>query len=207
MAAAEGFTNQLTKIQEALKEDTPQTLTALLEPAHEFRKSIKNDRIRETIVGEQHDLLAENKAAASATNLGSNKLADVFYRAYPLAFVKRTLVPTTIGAALTLNAIDTEENHLSGVQISEVANPSFKDGSAPMLNHPQYVAQFLFDNKADMQSALDAFRVKYDELVDAIRRNDADAIRAYMEHVSELRQSMPAHKPESEMRDTFAFEN
>lgn len=204
LASAQGFLSQLDHLKEALNSDTPAALEELLKPAHEFRKRISEPRARESLEGEVYDIAEEfDIDGVDVSNVSS--IQDKFNASANTAMIKRTLIPTILGAAITLNAKDTEENHLTGVEIVNVANPSFKDGSAPMLNNPAYVAGLLFYNRDELQERVATFEQEFDVLFSAIRDNDADAIRAYIDHVSELRKELPAHRSPEEMRDVFTY--
>ncbi len=206
LLSAQGFVSQLNDLKAALNNNNPEDLEKLLSSAHEFRCNIPEARARENLYGEVYDI-------ADAFEITDVDVEDVlsisnkFNAVANIAMVKRTLMPTIISAAITLNAKNMEENHLKDVKIADVANPSFKDGSAPMLNNPQYTANLLFDNRLELQGQIVSFEQEYEILLGAIRDNDAEAIRSYMEHVSTIRKEMPPHRKPEEMRSKFTFTN
>lgn len=205
LAAGEGFMEQLSELKAALDANDHSSLQALVERAHAFRKAIPEDRKRESIAGEVQDIASEHRV--SITNLTEpGSLTAGFNKAANVALVKRTLMPTMIAAALTLNAAQTERDVLDGVKIADVSNLSFEDGSAPMLNNPAYVANLLFANREDVLEQIQAFEKELNSALGLVRTGDGHAIKTYMQHVAELRQTMPPKKISDQMRPAFVFE-
>lgn len=200
--AADNFQSYVDELREALQEDTPAKLQALLEEAHQFRKAIP-DRPREGLMAEVSDLTDEY-GIKDVDLTHSGHMSGVFNEKSGISLAKRILLPTFIGAAITLNAIETEKNELQGIEIADVANPSFKDGSAPMLNNPEYVSNLLFHNKDLLLDNLNEFNVQYTQLLDTIQASDRNAMRALIDDVSEIRSSMPSPRGEDEVREEFS---
>ncbi len=199
--AAGNFQGYMDDLRDALQDTTPDRLRGLLEEAHQFRKDIP-DRPREGLMAEVSDLA--NEYGLKDTDLSDPGTISCFFNEKSgISLAKRILLPTFIGSAITLNAMDTEKNELQGVEIADVANPSFKDGSAPMLNNPKYVSNLLFSNKDLLLESLNDFDAEYTRLLDNIRQSDRQAMREYINEVSDVRSSMPAPRDVESMREEF----
>lgn len=191
--AADGFKTRLAALKDSLEAhdpDQPGTLYDLLNDAHEFRTGIKQDRARETVQAEVADLQAEQLGTPHTR--GAVALCGMFNEAGQVALAKRTTVPTLISAALTLNAMDVGDPQ----RTAGLANPSFKDGSAAMLSHPEYLANLLHGNRRYVLEHLTAFEKQMDRIMDAVNREDEAALERLIEQASSIRKSMPAaHRP------------
>lgn len=105
-----------------------------------------------------------------------------------------------ISAALTLNGMDIAKQLGRNVSLAENANPSFKDGSAAMLSHPEYLTDLLYYNRKHILENIKRFEGRLDHVMDAIRDDNTAEITSIIEQASEIRRSMPAHKGADEMR-------
>ncbi len=199
--AASTFQKHMCVLKASLQEETPETLLSILQEAHNFRKEIP-DRPRESLLAEVSDF-ADEQGVSPADITKDGGLSSVFNDASGISLAKRILLPTFIGTAITLNAMDIEKNELQGVKISEVANPSFKDGSAPMLNNPEYVAHLLFDNRKLILNNLNEFEQQYNSLLKNLQNGDQNRLRDYIELASETRLSMSAPRKIEDIREEF----
>jgi prephenate dehydrogenase len=204
MMAVQGFEAQLDKVEAALRGGETGALESLLRPAHQFRARIAEDRPRERLAGEVYDI-AREQGIDDVDSFDAASIQSRFNAAANTKMVRRTLLPTALAVALTLNARQTDAE-MHDVEMTEVANPSFKDGSAPMLNHPDYVAALLGANRDQVLEQLHAFRKEFESLCVAIRDDDEPAMRAYMECASRIRKDhMPPHRAPDKMRNQFVF--
>ena len=166
LAAAGGFKEEISKLRAAL---TDGSLENKIRDAHEWRKDIE-DHDRESIKAEHADF----------------SLKNTFNNASGLSMVRQISIAVAVGAAITLNAKEIDQS-LKGVSIKNVANPSFKDGSAPMLSDPADISKLLQGNKDDLLSQLDVFEKEFDDLVKNIIENNEPAMRTYIERVNAIR--------------------
>lgn len=166
LAATNGFKEELTKLRAAMRDGS---LENKIQDAHEWRKGIA-DHQRETVKAESSDF----------------SLRNAFNNASGLSVVRQISVAVAIGAAITLNAKETDKK-LNGVSIKNVANPSFKDGSAPMLSDPKFVSDLLQRNPEELLAQLDQFEVELDKLKSAIIEDDEQVMRSYIERANAIR--------------------
>ncbi len=191
LEAAEGFSQKVDIIKRSLTDsDTPLELKEVLMQAHNYRISMRDDEPREGVVAELFDWaefydieLTDLPEAKNVSSLFNNKSGADFMRG--------TLLPTALAAALTLNVQEIDSAKVKGINIAENANPSFLDGSAPMLSDPDYLADLLFYNRDTFLPVLEAYMTKFDMVVEAIENKDDLKIRSLIEDVSDIRSAMP----------------
>lgn len=195
--AAQGFKAQLSDLKTALASDNPDRLFRLIEESHNFRTGIPETRPRETVWSEVADFSDEKRQGLFFMKEG---LFTTFNEASEISLAKRITVPTLISAALTLNAKDISGQLGKYVSLADNANPSFKDGSAAMLSHPEYLTNLLYFNRDEIFRNIGRFETHLDTIMDAIEQDDSAKIEQIIERASAIRQSMPAHKQPEEMR-------
>ncbi len=191
--AGEGYLCKLEKIEDALENaSTPKRLLAILSEAHDFRtrlieKDSKKD-VREGIVGE----LAEWAYDHNVEDARSRKmpLADNFNLQAGVDLVQGTFMPVVIAAATTLNAKDVDQR--VGNMISESPNPSFLDGSAPMLSDPEYLANLLYYNRGAVVNALRTYRRVLEASLDAVQHQDSEYLTELIAGSARIKGDMPS---------------
>ena len=96
---------------------------------------------------------------------------------------------------------------LTDVNLQEVANPSFKDGSAAMLSSPDFLARALGGNKEEIRDVLTAFQNEFDTFVEAIRSSGKDGIAAYIEKAASIRKepNMPKERDPDVIKTTSGY--
>lgn len=166
LAAANGFREELKTLKAALNSDGVKTL---VQEAHDYRVQFQ-DHDRESVAAEHEDF----------------RLKAEFNDASGLSLARQITISVAVGLAITRNAMQIDEK-LRGVAIKDVANPSFKDGSAPMLSDPTYLASLLEGDKDALITQIDKFTAQFDALVGHIEHNQPSDLKAYIERVNSIR--------------------
>jgi len=206
LQAAQGFKTQIQTLKGALESNDRGALQNYLRKAHDFRSGIEEARPREAINGEVYDWARQSGAGEKeAINARPDSLATKFNEEALASLATRTMVPTMVSAALTLNAIEIQKE-FSGITIADKANPSFKDGSAAMLSDPEYVANLLYYNKEILLEKLARFEGKFAHIMEAVENKDDAAIAQIIEKASTIRGGMPDHRDPDQMREQFLVE-
>jgi len=187
LETAESFKEQLDVLESAL--DDRQNLESILRGAHGYRVGFSDEK-REVVQGEVCDFY--------------DSLKSEFNEVAQASFARRIGLPTFIGAAITTNAMDIDKQ-LTNISLPDLANPSFKDGSAPMLSDPAYVADLLHGNVGVIKEQLNQFRGELGFLVESIRSEDKQAIRTYIEKANAIRSDMPPKASPDIVRKEFDY--
>ena len=149
----------------------------MLKEAHDFRKTVKDPEHRESLEGEYADV-------KSATHIADN-----------------LLIPVAIAYAQSLNARDLNAN-----LVRNKANPSFRDGTALMLNDPEAVADLLLKNSAEFHMKASAFQAKLDQFGRAIYEGKWDEVKANILSAQQIRTPLAGPRKGADTRESFRLE-
>ena len=163
-----------------------------MDMAHTYRISMADAEPREGVFGELSDWSASFMDGAGADcSEGVFSLTDRFDRAGALSLLRGTMLPSMMAAAMCLNARSIDGTLVRGVSIARSPNPSFLDGTAPMLSDPGYLSDLLYYNGRVLRPAMAAYQHSLEEMCALVRQGRADEMRAAILQVKGLRGGMP----------------
>ena len=187
LESAANFQSKLESIKTALENEDHEALTALLQQAHDYRAEIADEE-REDVSWELRDW-SEQHQVSIPDPASTGDLAAVFNHEAQANLAKVTCLPAVLGAALALNAQDVDAS--ISVSITENANPSFKDGTAPVLTDPAYMASLLLATKNQTLQAITQYEQQFSEIVNMIETEDTQGLEETIKHANDIREDMP----------------
>ena len=192
--AYERFRKHLDSLVGALKKNTTEELTSMLQSAKEFRDTFADPERRETIEGE----IADIETAPSSGTPQEGELSHLFNKkALPL-IATNLLLPIAISYAQIMSAHDIDPNF-----IAEKANPSFRDGTHPSTYSVDYVVKLITTHKEDFLRVVSAFNDQISPLIYAIGNNNPEYIKNAIVNAQNLRNKMPSPRKGDAVRDMY----
>ncbi len=203
--AAHGFQTQLSKIKEKIYSGDLDNLRRLITEAHNYRTAIPENRGRESIEGEILDWSHE----FHVPRLKSGEqiiLSNKFYGKAGAALVKRSLVPIVIAAATTLNLKELEKLYFQDIDLLGAITPAFKDGNAPMLNNPDYIADLLWCNRGNFSHYIDDFETTVNAFITAVDVGYKPFMSSSITNGTSVCGDMPPHKNLEGLQDKYLLD-
>lgn len=192
LSAADGFLLHWDMLGSALERQDIKQFQSYINMAHTYRISMADAEPREGLVGELADWSASSPDGAGADcSEGVFSLTDRFDCAGALSLLRGTMLPSLMAAAMCLNARSIDGTLVHGVSIAGSPNPSFLDGTAPMLSDPGYMSDFLYYNGRVLRPAMAAYQHSLEGMCDMVRQGREDEMRAAILQVKGLRGLMP----------------
>ncbi len=204
--AAHGFQFQMFRLKEKILLGDFVALRELITEAHNYRTAIPENREWESIEGEVYDWSREFnvpklKGADQHTKLSGTKLSDSFDSKAGSALIRRSLVPTFIAAAATLNLKELDLKYFEDIDLFASITPAFKGGSALMLNNPDYVSALLQCNGDRLIHIIGDFEANLNAFIMAVEIDYEPFISSSIKNVAHIRGDMPKHKAPNELQE------
>lgn len=183
----DNFQDHLDRLADAVAAGNHNDLVKMLGEAHAFRSTINDPEFREDLDGERYD----SKAGLLAHE-GSKGAEHIAHN---------LLVPVAIAYAQALNARDLNPDLVRGK-----ANPTFRDGTALMLNKPEDLADLLLEHSTSFIQMTASFQAKLDQFGRAIYEGKWEEVKANILAAQAERTPLPGPRKNADTREQYRLD-
>lgn len=180
----DNFQDHFDQLSDAVASYDRDALVRMLSAAHTFRSSVKDPEPRENLAGE----LADSRNGLQP-HQGGRERDHVLHN---------VLLPVAIAYAQSMNARD-----LNPALVQDKANPSFRDGTALMLNQPEEVADLLLGYSTSFIQLASTFQAKLDRFGRAVQDGQWDEVKTGIFEAQTIRTPLPGPRKNKDTREQF----